>query len=46
MTKVRLNGPALMYVHRNSIISIDSNEILHLWDTTGHRRIALGFDKK
>ena len=45
MTNVRLNGLALMYVHRNSI-SIDSNEILHLWDTTGHRRIALGFDKK
>lgn len=38
----RLNGLALMFVHKN--MPIDHLEILQLWDSPGHRRIALAFD--
>ncbi|MES9880276.1 MAG: DUF4371 domain-containing protein [Sedimenticola sp.] len=44
MLEDRLNGLALMYVHRGNV-NIDPLAILKLWDASGHRRIALAFDK-
>lgn len=44
MLEDRLNGLALMYVHRGNV-DIDPLAILKLWDASGHRRIALAFDK-
>ena len=40
----RLNGLALAYIHKHS--SFDANEVLKLWDATGHRRISLAFEQE
>lgn len=40
----RLNGLALLYVHRDTY-PLNLKDILKKWDASGHRRIALVFEK-
>ncbi|XP_035272635.1 52 kDa repressor of the inhibitor of the protein kinase-like [Anguilla anguilla] len=44
MGNERLSGLAMMHVHRNR--ALDPEKVLRRWDASGHRRIALAFDKK
>lgn len=43
MSASRLNGLAMAYIHRSNI-NVKAEDILKLWDATGHHRIALAFD--
>lgn len=44
MGNERLSGLAMMHMHRNR--ALDPEKVLRRWDASGHRRIALAFDKK
>ncbi|CAG2185178.1 unnamed protein product [Mytilus edulis] len=46
MTENRLCGLAMLHIHRSDNVgNIEGIEVLKRWDSSGHRKIALAFDK-
>jgi hypothetical protein len=46
MTESRLCGLAKLHIHKNGDVGhIECVEILKRWDSSGHRKVALAFDK-
>ena len=46
MTESRLCGLAMLHIHRNDDVGhIECVAVLKRWDSSGHRKVALAFDK-
>jgi hypothetical protein len=46
MTESRLCGLTMLHIHRNDDVGhIECVEVLERWDSSGHRKVALAFDK-
>ena len=46
MTENRLCGMTILHIHRNDDVGhIECVEVLKRWDSSGHRKVALAFDK-
>jgi len=46
MTESRLCGLAMLHIHRNDDVGhIECVAVLKRWDSSGHRNVALAFDK-